>query len=69
MIRSLTPSGLPGVSLLWLDEIGSLICNFCFSVTARPAVYSGTSLRYSRYGGGTFSWSVSEIQAVLRWDI
>ena len=40
-------TGRPGVSILWLGEVESLICNFYFSVAARKIVFADSSLRYS----------------------
>ena len=36
--RVSTGTGWPGVSILWLGELESLICNFCLSVAARKIV-------------------------------
>ena len=41
-------TGRPGVSILWLGEVESWICNFCLSVTARKIVRADPSLRYTR---------------------
>ena len=41
-------TGRPGVSILWLGEMKSLICNFYFSVAAREIVWADPSLRYTR---------------------
>ena len=41
-------TGWPGVSILWLGEMESLICNFCLSVAARKIVWADPSLRYAR---------------------
>ena len=41
-------TGWPGVSILWLGEMESLVCNFYFSVAARKIVWAGPSLRYTR---------------------
>ena len=38
----------PGVSILWLGEMESLICNFYLSVAARKIVSADPSLRYTR---------------------
>ena len=38
---------LPGVSILWLGEVESLIYNFYLSVTARQLVWADRSLRYT----------------------
>ena len=38
-------TGWPGVSMLWLDEIESLICNFYHSVEACATVWADPSLR------------------------
>ena len=40
-------TGQPGVSILWLGEVESLICNFCLSVAARKIVWADPSLRYT----------------------
>ena len=40
-------TGRPGVSILWLDEVESLICNFYLSVAARKIVWADPSLRYT----------------------
>ena len=37
----------PGVSMLWLDEVESLICNSYLSVAARRLVWADPSLRYT----------------------
>ena len=42
-----TGTGWPGVSILWLGWIASLICNFCLSVAACTIVYADASLRYT----------------------
>ena len=44
--RDSTGIGQPGVSILWLDEVESLICNFYLSVAAHKIVYADPSLRY-----------------------
>ena len=41
-------TGRPGVSILWLGEVESLICNFYLSVAARKIVWADLSLRYTR---------------------
>ena len=41
-------TGRPGVSILRLGEVESLMCNFYLSVAARKIVYADLSLRYSR---------------------
>ena len=41
-------TGRPGVSILRLGEIDSLICNFYLSVAARKIVCADPSLRYTR---------------------
>ena len=46
--RISTGTGRPGVSILWLGEIDSLICNFYLSVAARKIVWADPSLRYTR---------------------
>ena len=40
-------TGRPGVSILWLGEVESLICNFSLSVAARKLVWADPSLRYT----------------------
>ena len=42
-------TGRPSVSILWLDEMESLICNFCLSVAARKIVWADPSLRYTDF--------------------
>ena len=37
----------PGVSILWLGEMESWICNFYLSVAARQIVWADPSLRYT----------------------
>ena len=41
-------TGRPGVSILWLGEMESLICSFYLSVAARKIVWADPSLRYTR---------------------
>ena len=40
-------TGWPGVSILWLGEMESLVCNFCLSVAAHKLVWADPSLRYT----------------------
>ena len=40
-------TGWPGVSILWLGEMESLVCNFYLSVAAREIVWADLSLRYT----------------------
>ena len=40
-------TGRPGVSILWLGEMESLICNFYLSVAAHEIVWADLSLRYT----------------------
>ena len=40
-------TGRPGVSLLWLGEVESLICSFYLSVAVRELVWAESSLRYT----------------------
>ena len=40
-------TGRPGVSILWLDEVESSICNFYLSVAACKIVCADPSLRYT----------------------
>ena len=39
--------GQPGASILWLDEVESLICNFYLSVAAYKIVRADPSLKYT----------------------
>ena len=41
-------TGRPSVSILWLGEMESWICNFYLSVAARKIVWADLSLRYTR---------------------
>ena len=41
-------TGWPGVSILWLGEMESLVCNFYLSVAACKIVWADPSLRYTR---------------------
>ena len=45
--RVSTGTGQPGVSILWLGEIESLICNFYLSVAACKIVWADPFLRYT----------------------
>ena len=45
--RVSTGTGRPGVSILWLGEMESLICSFYLSVAARKLVCADPSLRYT----------------------
>ena len=40
-------TGWPGISILWLGEVESSICNFCLSVVACRLVCVDPSLRYT----------------------
>ena len=40
-------TGWPGVSILWLGAVESLICNFCRSIATHILVWADPSLRYS----------------------
>ena len=40
-------TGRPGVNILWLGEVESLVCNFYLSVAARKIVWADPSLRYT----------------------
>ena len=40
-------TGQSGVSMLWLDEVENLICNFYLSVAARKIVWTDPSQRYT----------------------
>ena len=40
-------TGQPSVSILWLGEMESLVCNFYLSVAARKIVWADPSLRYT----------------------
>ena len=41
-------TGRPGVSILWLGEVESWICNFYLNVATRKIVWADLSLRYTR---------------------
>ena len=41
-------TGRTGVSILWLGEMESLVCNFYLCVAARKIVWADPSLRYTR---------------------
>ena len=41
-------TGQPGVSILWLGEAESLICNVYLGVAARQIVWADPSWRYTR---------------------
>ena len=41
-------TGWPGVSILSVGEVESLVCNLCRSVAARKLVWAGPFLRYTR---------------------
>ena len=45
--RVSTETSWPGVSILWLGEIASLVCYFCLSVAACTCVWADPSLRYT----------------------
>ena len=45
--RVSTGTGQPGVSILWLGEMESLICSFCLSVAAHTLVWADPSLKYT----------------------
>ena len=45
--RVSTGTGRPSVSILWLGEVESWICNFYLSVAARKIVWADPSLRYT----------------------
>ena len=45
--RVSTGTGRPDVSILWLGEVESWICNFYLSVAARKIVWADPSLRYT----------------------
>ena len=40
-------TGWPSVSILWLDEMESLICNFYLTVAAHKIVWAHPSLKYT----------------------
>ena len=50
--RVSTGTGRPGVSILWLGEVESWICNFDLSVAARKIVWADPSLRYAKLSLG-----------------
>ena len=45
--RASAGTGRPDVSILWLGEMESLVCNFCLSVAARETVWAYPPLRYT----------------------
>ena len=45
--RVSTGTGRPGVSVMWLGKVESLICNFYLSVAARKIVWADPSLTYT----------------------
>ena len=45
--RVSTGTGRPGVNILWLGEVESLICSYYLSVAARKIVWADPSLRYT----------------------
>ena len=45
--RVSTGTDRPGVNILWLGEVESLLCNFYLSVAARKIVFADPSLRYT----------------------
>ena len=45
--RVSTVTGRPGVSILWLGEVESLICNFYLSVAAHRIIWAYPSVRYT----------------------
>ena len=57
-------TGWPGVSMLWLGEIESLIRDFYLSVAARPTVWADLSLRYTTMLLGR---SATDQQTKLHW--
>ena len=48
-------TGEPGVSILWLGEMESLVCNFYLSVTARKIVCADPSLRVHLHVAGSLN--------------
>ena len=48
-------TGRSGVSIPWLGEVESWICNFYLSVAGRKIVWADPSLRYTRMFAGTLS--------------
>ena len=40
-------TGRPGIGILWLGEVESLICSIYLSVVARTVVWADPSLRYT----------------------
>ena len=45
--RGSAGTGEPSVSILWLGEVDSLICNFYLSVAARKIICADPSQRYT----------------------
>ena len=59
-------TGWPGVSILWLGEMESWICNFYLSVAARKIVWADPSPRYIRMLPGTLSKQQTNL--ICHWD-
>ena len=67
--RVSTGTGRPGVSILWLGEMESLVCSFYLSVAARKIVCADPSLRYTRMFAGTLSnQQIAHDCALTTWD-
>ena len=65
-------TGRPSVSILWLGEVESWICNFYLSVAARKIVWAGQSLRCTKHAASPelrFNWSTQGTQLHLNWDL
>ena len=56
--RVSTGTGCPGVSMLWVDEIASLICKFCLSLAAGTIVRTDLSWRFTSMMLGC--WATSQ---------
>ena len=62
-----TGTGLSGVSILWLGEIESLICNFYLGVAAHKIVWADPSLRYTGMLLGWEATNKHQFQFSWRW--
>ena len=55
-----TGTGWPGVSILWLGEMKSLICNFNLGVAARKIVWADLSSRYMN-----MPWKILKVETKI----
>ena len=58
-------TGQPDVSILWLGEVGSLMCNFYLSVAACKIVWADPSLRYTSMLLGGKATSIQTIHSAV----